>query len=115
MKNNQPPLLAQFVLALLTHPLIFAPSLSSGLRTVIGTSTRSAARAGVYNTEIFARDVDSGGVDMSGNELPAWSMFSRTLQRRKQAPFYTPTLHVGYVLRIFGSRPISDCTRLKVI
>jgi len=70
MKNSHPPLLAQFVLALLAQPFSLAPSLS-GFRSRIFTSSRSFASDAVYSSAMFARDVESCGVVMSGNDPPA--------------------------------------------
>ena len=75
MKKSHPPLLAQFVLALLTQPLTIAPSLASGFSLVRGTSSKSAANEGVYKREMLAREVDPTEVDMSGKEDPACSRF----------------------------------------
>lgn len=71
MKNSQPPLLAQLVFALLAQPLILAPRFSSGLKTLRGTSSNSAAREGVYRRLMFALAVDPAGVEMSGSAEPA--------------------------------------------
>ena len=70
MKNSHPPLLAQFVLALLTQPFSLAPSFS-GLRSRDLTSSRSFASDAVYSRAMLARAVESWGVVMSGSDPPA--------------------------------------------
>lgn len=70
MNNNQPPFLAQLLLALLTQPLHLAPSIS-GLRVVSGTSSSSLAREGVYRRDILDFEVEPAGVDISGKFEPA--------------------------------------------
>jgi len=108
MKSSQPPLRAQLLLALLTHPWQLAPSLAA--KCVRGTSSSSAARAGVYSSPILARHVESALVDTSARALPACLLAEHLLST--DVPSCRPMRLGGYARHISSRRQGCGRTRL---